>query len=248
MTDAKPDLRKLLDDYRDAMNDYWEFAGEKEPDPLMEKIVDARDAIEDRDAQLSAEIVTLKDKLESALQLCQECGKGFVDDDWALERQQLSAERDALKANRDYWAEACKEAQMHRDANAAVVAPLDEQIIALKAENARLNEALATGLMADGLVAVQNLKAEVEEFRRIHVELGRQQQLEIECHKLKAQVQALRLALFSVARDVHEAREDHVITRFTECNHNECEAVHNLLGDMPHPTEAQLKAALEGGV
>lgn len=37
-------------------------------------------------------IDALQAKLESALRLCQECGKGFMDDDWALERQKMGAQ------------------------------------------------------------------------------------------------------------------------------------------------------------
>lgn len=50
-------------------------------------------------AALREELAALGEKLDKAQQLCAECGKGFLDDDWAMERKYLEAKLQAAESH-----------------------------------------------------------------------------------------------------------------------------------------------------
>jgi chromosome segregation ATPase len=72
-----------------------------------------------------------------------------------------------MRANRDYWAEQCRLAWIQRDANAAVIAPLDEQIIKLQHELAEARQFYedceSAGVQTNEMVG--KLQAELKEAR-----------------------------------------------------------------------------------
>ena len=91
-------LTELLADYKAAV--YSGAAGAPKANCCVwcDAEIAAGDAIIQHVSTLEAKVTELSAALERSIQLCAECGKGFVDDDWAMERRVLEAKVAELEA------------------------------------------------------------------------------------------------------------------------------------------------------
>lgn len=109
-----------------------------------------------------------------------------------------------VKQNRDYWAAACEEARELRDANAAVVLPLDEQIKQLQSQLAEARAEVEdlsrkNSTFVDEIVT---LKAEVERVRKTWAANWQEQ---------KDQVEELRALMADMVRAFEILEPDEIV-------------------------------------